>query len=225
MNKKEHLDYLESYLTPHRKLLFDKISANRTRHFTIVAEDTYQEHNASALIRNCDCFGIQDLHIIEEYNRYHLAKGMTQGTEKWVDLHYYSKYSNNTQNCIDTLKSHGYSIIATTPHACDSRLENFDIKQKSAFFFGKERKGLSQEILDQADAHICIPMFGFAESFNISISVALVLQNVLSRLRESIGVNWHLSLEEVIDLKIKWCIQSIPHGKEIYEKYLSDRGF
>lgn len=203
--------------------MFDKISVNRTKHFTIVAEDTYQDHNASALIRNCDCFGIQDLNIIEEHHRYRLAKAMTQGSEKWVDLHYYSEYENNTQTCIDTLKEQGYAIIATSPHDKECLLENYDVSRKSAFFFGKETTGLTHEVLDQADGFIKIPMFGFSESFNISVSAALLLQSMMSRLRENEDVNWRLSREEIIDLKIDWSIKTIQNGDRIAEKYLAEQ--
>ena len=222
MDKKKHLDYLESYLTSRRKFLIDKISTDRTRHFTIVAEDTYQDHNASALIRNCDCFGIQDLHIIEQHNRYRLAKGMTQGSEKWVDLHYYSEFKNNTQTCIDALRDQGYAIIATSPHEEDCLLNDYDVSKKSAFFFGRENTGLSQEILDQADGFIKIPMFGFSESFNISVSVALLLQSLMIRLRRNEDVKWRLSHEETMDLKIDWCIKTIQNGNKISEKYLTE---
>jgi tRNA (guanosine-2'-O-)-methyltransferase len=223
MDKIKYLDYLESYLTPRRKLLFDNISVNRTKHFTVVAEDTYQDHNASAIIRSCECFGVQELHIIEELNRYRLAKRMTQGSDKWVDLHYYSEYENNTQTCIDKLKEQGYAIIATTPHESECLVEDYDIHRKSAFFFGKETTGLSREVLDQADGFIKIPMFGFSESFNISVSVALLLQSVMSRLRKDEDVDWRLSEEEIIDLKIDWSIKTIQNGDRIAEKYLAEQ--
>lgn len=222
MGKIEYLEYLESYLTPRRKSLFDSITANRTRHFTIVAEDTYQDHNASALIRNCDCFGIQDLHIIEEINKYRLAKGMTQGSDKWVDLHYYSDYKDNTQTCIDQLKQQGFSIIATTPHENDCFIDDYDINKKSAFFFGREKTGLTPKILDQADAFVKIPMYGFSESFNISVSAALLLQNLTDRLRKNANIDWQLTDDEIIDLKIDWSIKTIQNGEAIAAKYLKE---
>ena len=223
MDKIKHLDYLESYLTSRRRSLFDKISANRTRHFTIAAEDTYQDHNASALIRNCDCFGIQDLHIIEEHNRYRLAKGMTQGSEKWVDLHYYSEFENNAQTCIDTLREQGYAIIATTPHKEDCILDDYDVRRKSAFFFGKETTGLSREVMAQADGYVKIPMVGFSESFNISVSVALLLQSLMRRLRASDDQDWRLTQDEIMDLKIDWSIKTIQNGDRISEKFLAQQ--
>ena len=222
MDKIKYVEYLESYLTPRRKSLFESITANRTRHFTVVAEDTYQDHNASALIRNCDCFGIQDLHIIEEINKYRLAKGMTQGSDKWVDLHYYSDYEDNTQSCMDQLKQKGFSIIATTPHEDDCYIDDYDVSKKSAFFFGREKTGLTPKILDQADAFVKIPMYGFSESFNISVSAALLLQNLTDRLRKSKKVDWQLTDDEIIDLKIDWSIKTIQNGEAIAAKYLKE---
>jgi len=222
MEKLDYLKYLESYLTAERKALFEKILKDRTRHITIVAQDTYQDHNASALIRNCDCFGIQDLHIIEEFNDYKLARGMTQGAEKWVNQFHYSEYQDNTQGCIDHLKTKGYSIVATTPHKEDYLIDNYDFREKSAFFFGTEKNGLSQKILDQADSFVKIPMYGFSESFNISVSVALVLQSLMKRLRASSEIDWQLSEEEKLDLRIDWCKKSIVNGEQIANKYLKD---
>lgn len=224
MDKIKYLQYLESYLTPRRKMLFDTISSKRTRHFTLVAEDTYQDHNASALIRSCDCFGIQDLHIIEEINKYRLAKGMTQGSDKWVDLHYYSDYSDNTQICIDTLRDNGYQIVATTPHENDYLLEDFDISRKSALIFGKEKTGLSSKILDQADAYLKIPIHGFSESFNVSVSAALILQSLITRLHNSEGIDWRLSHDELIDLKIDWCLKTVQNAEKLAERYLEEHG-
>lgn len=222
MNKLAYVEYLESYLTPHRKTLFDQITSDRTRHITIVAEDTYQDHNASALIRNCDCFGIQDLHIVEQINKYRLSKGMTQGSDKWVNLHYYSEFEDNTQTCIDRLKKQGYSIVATTPHEKDCLIDDYDISKKSAFFFGMEKSGLSQKVLDQADAFVKIPMYGFSESFNVSVSAALILKSLTDRLRKSEDIEWRLSEDELIDLKIDWCIKTIQNGDRIANKYLRE---
>ena len=222
--KIKYLDYLQSYLTPNRKNLFDNILRERTRHFTIVAQDTYQDHNASALIRNCDCFGIQDLHIIEEYNEYRLAKGMTQGADKWVNINYYSEFQDNTQTCIDNLRKEEYKIVATSPHQNDNLISAFDISNRSAFFFGTEKTGLSQQILDQADEFVKIPMYGFSESYNISVSVALLLQTLMQKLRDSSDICWHLSKEEEVDLRIDWCIKTINNGDRIAAKYLADQG-
>lgn len=219
-SKTELLSYLEGYLTPERKRLFDKILAYRTRHFTMVAEDTFQDHNAGALVRTCDCFGIQDLYIIEEFNEYRIAKGMAQGAQKWVNTHFFNEYDNNIQACIDHVRAKGYSVVAASPHHDDNPVDHFDIRKKAAFFFGTEKKGLSKSILAQADSFVKIPIYGFTESFNVSVAAALLLQSLTSRLHNSAGINWKLSEEEMLDVRIEWAIKSIRHGASIANRFL-----
>ena len=170
-------------------------------------------------MRNCDCFGIQDLHVIANNNAYELSKDVAMGAEKWVDMHSYFQKENNSQDCIDTIKSQGFQIVATTPHTSDFLLPEFDVTKKSAFFFGTERDGLSDTVLDQADVFLRIPMYGFTESYNISVSAALVLHDVVTRLKKS-QVNWQFSDEEVLDKKIDWAVKSIRSGEQILKQLL-----
>jgi tRNA (guanosine-2'-O-)-methyltransferase len=222
MNKEELLAELEQFLTPSRIEKFRGVLSNRTRHFTVAVENIFQSHNASAVMRSCDCFGIQDLHVIANHNKYKLSKDVAMGAEKWVDMHSYYKKENNTQDCIDHLKAEGYQIVATTPHTNDVLLPDFDVRKKSAFFFGTEISGLSDIVLDQADAFVRIPMYGFTESYNISVSAALVLHDVVTRLKRS-DVNWALSDEELLDKKIDWSVKSIRSGEQILKQLTSKK--
>lgn len=219
MNKKELLVELQRFLSPERIQKFDAVLAHRTRHFTVAVENLFQSHNASAVMRNCDCFGIQDLHVIANHNQYELSKDVAMGAEKWVDMHSYYEKENNTQDCIDKIKSQGFQMVATTPHTHDVFLPDFDVTKRSAFFFGTERDGLSDIVLDQADAFVRIPMYGFTESYNISVSAALVLHDVVTRLKKS-NVNWRLSEEEVLDKKVDWAVKSIRSGEQILKQLL-----
>jgi tRNA (guanosine-2'-O-)-methyltransferase len=208
------LEYLESYLTDHRKERFDKVLSQRTKHFTVVTEDVYQLHNTSAVIRSCDVFGIQEVNIVEERNSKRIDREIAMGAQKWVDLNRY----HSVKDCIKGLKDNGYQIVATTPHKKDSVLEDFDVSKKSCFFFGRETEGLSQEVLDEADCFLKIPMVGFTESLNISVSAAIVLQHVTAKLKAS-DVNWQLSEEEIIDKRFDWCKKTIKSFNEILEHY------
>jgi len=219
MNKKELLIELQRFLSPERIQKFDTVLANRTRHFTVAVENLFQSHNASAVMRNCDCFGIQDLHVIANHNQYELSKDVAMGSEKWVDMHSYYEKENNTQDCIDKIKSQGFQIVATTPHTNDVFLPEFDVSERSAFFFGTERGGLSDLVMDQADAFVRIPMYGFTESYNISVSAALVLHDVVTRLKKS-EVNWRLSDSEILDKKVDWAVKSIRSGEQILKQLL-----
>ena len=217
MKKEDLLVELENFLSPNRIERFESVLSNRTRHFTVAVENVFQSHNASAVLRSCDCFGLQDLHVIANKNQYSLSKDVAMGAQKWVDMFSYYEKENNTQDCIDHLKAQGYQIVATTPHTDDVLLPEFDVTKKSAFFFGTEITGLSDIVLDQADAFVRIPMYGFTESFNISVSAALLLHDVITRLHRS-DVNWNLTPEEILDLKIDWSVKSIRSGKQIFEQ-------
>lgn len=211
-----YLYFLENILTENRKNKFMKVLENRTKHFTIVVEDVFQLHNASAVMRSCEVFGIQELNVIEQRYSKSIDKEIAMGAQKWVDI---NKFDNVT-NCVDTLKSKGYLIIATTPHENNCLLDDFDISKPSALFFGTERDGLSEEILQKADGFLKIPMVGFTESLNISVSAAIIIQNLTNRLRIS-DIDWHLSEEEILEKRLSWAKSSVKDIKRIEQRYFS----
>ncbi|OOG74078.1 RNA methyltransferase [Flavobacterium sp. A45] len=213
----DYLEFLENILTDNRKEKFLKVLKDRTKHFTIAVEDVFQMHNASAVMRSCEVFGIQELHVIEERYGKRIDKEIAMGAQKWVDI---STYDSVT-NCIDTLKNKGYQIIATTPHENDCLMEDFDISKPSALFFGTERDGLSEEILRRADGFLKIPMVGFTESLNISVSAAIIIQNLTNRLRNS-DVAWELTEEEILVKRLDWAKKSIKDIKRIEARYYEE---
>ena len=213
----DYLAYLEEFITPNRKEGFLKVLQNRTKHFTVALEDVYQLHNTSAVMRSCEVFGIQKLNVVEQRFGKKIDKEIAMGAEKWVDIH---RFATN-QDCIDNLKAKGYQIIATTPHENDCMLEDFDITKPSAIFFGTERLGLSEEVLQQADGFLKIPMVGFTESLNISVSAAIILQHISTRLRHS-DINWKLSEAELLEKRIDWTRKSIKDIDIITKKYLGE---
>lgn len=210
-----YLAYLETFITEARRDKFLNILGNRTKHFTIAVEDIFQLHNTSAVMRTCEVFGIQELHVVEEKYGKTIDKEIAMGAQKWVDI---TKYGN-TQACIDALKGQGYKIIATSPHKESCFLDDFDITERAAIFFGTERLGLSEEVLAQADGFLKIPMHGFTESLNISSSAAIIIQSIMAKLHRS-GIDWHLSEEEILDKRIDWARKSIKDIDFVTERYL-----
>ncbi|MCB0388467.1 MAG: RNA methyltransferase [Winogradskyella sp.] len=208
------LAYLESYLTENRRQRFDKVLEERTKHFTVATEDVYQLHNTSAVIRSCDVFGIQEVHIVEERNSKRIDREIAMGAQKWVDLNRF----HSVKTCIQDLKQKGYQIVATSPHANNCLLHEFDVTKKSCFFFGRETEGLSQEVIDQADTFLKIPMYGFTESLNISVSAAIVLQHVTTKLKQT-DIDWKLSLEERQQKRLDWIKKTIKSYDEIVERF------
>lgn len=213
----KYLEFLENILTDSRKERFLKVLENRTNHFTIAVEDVFQMHNTSAVMRSCEVFGVQELHVIEQRFGKRIDKEIAMGAQKWVDIHKYDSVSN----CISNLKDKGYQIIATTPHENDCLLEDFDISKPSALFFGTERDGLSEEILQKADGFLKIPMVGFTESLNISVSAAIIIQNLTNRLRNS-SIPWQLSEKEILEKRLSWARNSIKDIKRIEARYYQE---
>ena len=209
------LEYLESFLTPQRKSRFDRVIGQRTNHFTVVTEDVYQLHNTSAVVRSCDVFGIQNLHVVEEVNLKRIDREIAMGAQKWVDVNRYTSIND----CIGSLRKKNYRIVATSPHE-GAPIQEFDITQPAALFFGTEKNGLSEEVLKEADEFINIPMFGFTESLNISVSAAIILQGLTARLRNC-NFPWRLSEEEQLQKRIDWAKKNLKNGDEIVEDFYS----
>lgn len=210
--------YLTEFITENRKQRFEEVVAFRTRYLTVVLEDIYQPHNASAVLRTCDCFGIQDVHIIENKNKYKVNPDVALGSSNWLTLHKYNKNDNNTSGCIKVLKKKSYKVIATTPHENGCNIDELDLSNKTALLFGTEMKGLSEQAIRQADGYVKIPMCGFTESFNISVSAAIALFSLTDRLRKS-NACWQLDKNEIIDIKIEWVKNSLKNAGEIEKKY------
>ena len=210
----DYLNFLENILTDNRKQRFLEVLKMRTNHFTIVIEDIFQLHNTSAVMRSCEVFGIQQLNVVEERYSKSIDKEIAMGAQKWVDINRFESMSD----CISTLKSKGYKIIAASPHTNDCLLDDFDITPKSAFFFGTERDGLSAEVIKNADIFIKIPMNGFTESLNISVSASIIIQNVMNRLHKS-NLNWQLTENEILEKRLDWAKNSIKDYARIKERY------
>ena len=211
---KNLLQYLENFITEERKNRFTEILSLRTNHFTVAVEDIYQMHNTSAVISSCEIFGVQNAHLIEQKYGKRLDSKIAMGAEKWVTTHRYT----DTFSCIDKLKVDGFQIVATIPSPNAIKLDEFDISKKSAFFFGTERKGLSLDVLNKADKFLTIPMVGFTESLNLSVSVAIILQTLTTKLRQS-DIKWQLSEQELLETRIEWTKNSIRSLSDVLKRY------
>jgi|TARA_B110000967_G_scaffold209393_1_gene265412 tRNA (guanosine-2'-O-)-methyltransferase len=218
MIDKKLLNYFEKYLTEKRKATFKRVLTNRTKHFTVVLEDIYQPHNASAVVRTCDIFGVQDLHVIENKYVNRVSKYVAKGSQKWITSERYNSDGDNTKICLNALKKNGYQIIATTPHNDSCLLQDFDINKKTAFVLGAEADGVSETVKSQADGFLKIPMVGFTESLNISVAAAIILQEVTTALRNS-KIDWQLLKEEKESLYFDWVKKTIKNVDKIEALY------
>ncbi len=216
------LEKFYEHISDNKVQKFDSIILDRTKHITVVLENIFQPHNSAAVLRSCDCFGVQDIHVIENSNRFKPNKDIDMGSSKWLDIHHYKAKDENTIDCINSLKAKGYKIVATTPHTNDCLIEELPLDQPVALLFGTEATGLTQTAMDHADAFVKLPMYGFTESYNISVSVALALYSVTERMRKTEGLKWELSPEENVQIRLDWAKKVVKHSKKV-ENFLIEQ--
>ena len=218
--KHKLVQYLKEFVVDERRELFEEKIQQRTKHITVVLENIFQGRNISASIRSADCFGVQDVHVIENDNIFNDDSEVSMGADKWVTTTIYNQEEDNTAKAIKKLKEEGYQVIAATPHNTDCDLYDIEIsEQKIALIFGAEVRGCSEQTLKLADKRMRIPMYGFTESFNISVSVSLSLQHLTYKMRNS-AVNWKMSQDQQDETLLQWLRNSIKSSTQIEEKFL-----
>ena len=202
---REQVEYLSEFVTDYKNDLFRRLIAERTSYVTMVLEDFYQQHNCSAVLRSCDCFGIQNVHVIENMNSFTDNSEISMGAADWLTVHRHRKRENNT--------------VETTPHERDTFIDDIDLyKGKMAFFMGTELTGLSDDVLSRADEFVKVPMYGFTESYNVSVCAALLMYSVVQRLRQT-DIDWHLPEEERYEVLFAWYKRSIKASAQILERF------
>jgi tRNA (guanosine-2'-O-)-methyltransferase len=217
------IHYLSGFVTPRRKQLMTDVLSNRTRYITIALEDIYQPHNASAVLRTCECLGIQDVHVIENKNRYRVNPDVALGAAKWITLKKYNRTGFNTLSAIDHLRANGYRIVATSLSDEAVPPDRFNLeKGKIAIFFGTELTGLTGDMLQQADESLKIPVYGFTESYNISVSAAIILSHFIHVLHQS-DISWQLTDEEKEEIMLQWLRKSMKRADLLEKEFLDSK--
>lgn len=214
------IQFLSEFVTPERLALFNKILSLRTNYLTVVLEDLYQTQNTSAVVRTAECFGIQNVHVIENTRVFQVNKDVVRGASNWVTLHHYDRTEMNTPDALQELREQGYRIVVATPHEHDVDLEEFDLeKGKAAIVFGCERPGLTEWAKKEADEFMKIPMVGFTESLNVSVAVSVVMHHLTHQLRNHSTIGWHLSDDERQKIMLDWLRVSIKRVDLLENKF------
>ena len=212
--------FLGQYVTEARREKIETVLAVRTRRLALALEDIYQPHNASACLRSCECLGIQDVHVVEKRHEYAPNKEVSMGASKWLTLRQHAE----TAECAAVLRADGYRIVATSPHAGPSSephtLSSLPLDGKTTIWFGTEEHGLTDEALALADDRLCLPMFGFTESYNISVCVALTMGRLAERLREEPVEAWELDASERQRLRHLWYRKIVKNGDVMERTFL-----
>ena len=200
--------YLEGFVSERRKGRLTEVLAERTNHLTVVLEDVYQSHNFSAVLRSADIFGIQNIHFIENRNKYKISEDVSMGSTQWLTLNRYQKFENNTIECLTQLKNKGYKIVATTLHEKSVTLDKLNIDQPIALVFGTELTGISEDVVALADEFVTLPMYGFTESFNISVCAALCMHELSTKIRTQLA-DYKLTESEKKEIYLEWLKVSV----------------
>lgn len=210
-------DFFLRYVSDHKKQFIDKVLSQRTRYVTLVLDDIFQAQNASAVVRTAECMGLQDIHIIENEAKYEVNRRVLKGSNKWLDIHRHKlKGFNNAEICFRKLKAEGYKIVITDPSPEGTPIGELAIDQKLAIVMGNELKGISAFAAAHADEKVNIPMYGFTESMNISVSAAICLSTVIPKLRQS-ELDWRLTTDEQQIVKLNW-LRKIVRKSDVLEK-------
>ena len=216
MQEEEIAKILKDYVTETRCDKLEAILAQRTRYITVLLEDIFQPQNASAVLRTCDCFGVQDVHIIETFNQYQVNPMVVKGADKWLTLHRYGGYAD----AVSQLRTNGYRIVATSLREDSKPLYELDLsKSKCALVFGNEHRGVSDELLNEADEHVQIPMYGFTQSLNISVSAGIALHYLTGELKKS-NIDLSLSEAEKAVLLAQWLQQTVKKSELILHRFI-----
>lgn len=218
--KEAIITYFEPFLTPYKWQHILEILALRTRFLTVMLEDIYQPHNASAILRSAECFGVQDVHIVEQEYQYRVSRDIARGAAQWLTLQRYT----DTQVCLMQLQAAGYKIVATSLRPGAMTLAELPLTEKLVLCFGTEQKGLTNQLHEAADYWLKIPMMGFTRSFNVSVSAALCLYECTGRLRHSQAA-WGLTEPEKQDLQLEWILKSCNSGRPLLARLFKQEGW
>ena len=166
-------------VTERREQKIRAVVAKRQKGLTVVLEDIHDPHNAEAVLRSCDAFGIQIVHFIFEQEKYFdprkVGKATSSSANKWLDFKIYF----STEQCLTDLRAEGYELIATvTSPEAESIFDAHFSADRIAILAGNEHRGLSEKALALAHRQVTIPMFGMVQSLNLSVATALFIYEV-----------------------------------------------
>ena len=215
---RERLDYLTKFITDERREVLERTVNSRTHYMRILTENMFHPQNASAIMRHCEAFGIQQIHTVEDRCKFDPSVNIVRGTQKWVDV----EHHDTTTEALAALKAEGYRIVATTPHRCSATPETFDVtKGKFALVFGTEHAGISDEVIAAADDFLMIPMCGMVESLNVSASAAILIYMLSERIRQTVD-GWQLTEEQKLKLLTRWTMSSVRDYERILRRAEED---
>ena len=216
---RERVEYLSSFLLESRIGTLTRALDKRTDYITVLTENMFHAQNASAIVRHCEAFGVQNIHTVEELCPFLPTLNIALGTDKWIDIHRHA----TTAEAVKALRADGYRIVATTPHHKSCTPETFDVKKgKFVLVFGTEKTGVSEEILAEADDYLQIPMCGMVDSLNVSASAAILIYMLSERMRAECE-GWQLNEERKLRTLYDWYRYAVKDSEALLTRKFGDR--
>jgi tRNA (guanosine-2'-O-)-methyltransferase len=214
----QRIAFLEQHISEHRLQKIKNVLAQRTRHLTVVLENLYHPENGNAVMRSVECFGLQEMQVIQEKYDWKYSLKIARGAAKWTEVQSYGEEEGGAKACYADLRARGYQLVATDPQPGSCTAQNLDINRPVALIFGTESTGVAPETLAMADARIHIPMVGFTESFNISVSAGILLAQLRQRLEEEVP-NWTLDEADRLRIYADWLTKSVRHADALLRAF------
>jgi tRNA (guanosine-2'-O-)-methyltransferase len=215
--QEEIYSYLSGFLTEERLRKIDYFSVESSDFILPVVEDVYQFRNAAAILRSVEACGFHKVVALEKENFFDPNLRVTKGADTWVEVEKLPR----TMDSLKEIKSRGYKIVAVSPERNATMLPNYKPTEPLALVFGTEWEGTTDELLDFADETLAIPMYGFTQSFNVSVAAAICMYDLKQKLIHS-GIDYKLSDEKLLAMKIRWAINTIPSGSQILERFKNE---
>ena len=197
-------EYLKQFLTEERLRKIEHFSERSSDFVLPVIGDVYQFRNAAAIVRSVEACGFHKVVALEEENVFEPNLRVTKGADTWVEV-------EKMPNTLESLREIKNAVM----------LPDYQIKSPIALVFGTEKEGVSDEFLDFADETLAIPMYGFTESFNVSVAAAICMYDFKQKLLKS-DIDYFLKDEKLLRTKIRWAVNSIRSGQEILDKYMNE---
>src|SRR5262245_38362056 len=204
LDARELARVLEPFATPERSARLRGVFAARLDAVTVLMDAPHDPHNGAAVLRSCDAFGVARLHVVERIEGFLAARTVARGSERWVEVHGYE----DSTRAVETLRRSGHELVAAD---ATGELTPSDLAQipRVAIVLGNERNGIQDALFAACARRVRIPMRGFAESLNVSVTAAILLE------RATEGRPGDLPDDERAMLYARALVLTIPHASEI----------
>lgn len=218
MTDKEAIAVLRQCLLPQRWERLATAAYARTRRVTVAFDSLAHSHNVNAVLRTCECLGVQDVHMVTGGVPLQTYRGISRGALEWLSVHEYATLSDQ----LKALREAGYRLVGTAPQQGSKSVSVADFDSAAsaplALLFGQEKHGMSAEALAAVEVCVYVPMVGLTESLNVSVAAGMLLGSILEKMARE-GVCHRLNPNEADALLLSWLKKSVKSADLILSRY------